>query len=238
MPLRKTRPFGQIPEWAKLGMVTLRNYDLRAEAMMARMDEPIPYIRLPHLIAEDEDITGELWPWLEYWIRHLGGLPRQPRMLIEGFIEALNVPTAHPEQFDPRFQCIAIWQRPNLDTYRARLPRSPDERLAGCFANLFVPTFAPQYAQCVERAKTAPISEWYFGYSHEDPTREGIWVSLAWIRPDMAALSAFPKPSGDRTGGETPQTVIQRLGITQTQWDAIPDAPQRPDYWTGTRWPT
>src|SRR5262249_41463121 len=124
-----------------------------------------PYIRLPHQIAEDEEISADLWAWLEYWIRHLGGLPRQPRMLVEGFIEALNVPAVHPEQFDPKFKCQHMWQRPDLEVFRSRTPRTPDEKLAGTFANVFVPTFAPQYAECVERAKTAPMSEWIYGYS-------------------------------------------------------------------------
>ena len=36
---------------------------------------------------------------------------------------------------------------------------------------------------------------------------------------------------------ETPATVMAKHNLTQEQWDAIPDAPKRPDYWQGVRWP-
>ena len=54
-------------------------------------------------------------------------------------------------------------------------PREP--RVTQHRANVFVPTYAPQYHEMVERAKTGAPQEWRL-----DPDRSGIWVALGWLR--------------------------------------------------------
>lgn len=111
MAPRKTREPGQIPEWAKTGPVTISNYDLRAEwTMLVASKRPdTPYLRLPHRCAEDE-VVADLNGWLEYWLCHLGGLPRLPQMFVEEHIGALNVPEDQPELFDPSFERDPRWR--------------------------------------------------------------------------------------------------------------------------------
>lgn len=40
---------------------------------------------------------------------------------------------------------------------------------------------------------------------------------------------------GVKPHGETPATVQAKLGLTQAEWDAIPDAPKETGYWQGLR---
>jgi hypothetical protein len=56
------------------------------------------------------------------------------------------------------------------------------------------------------------------------------------IRCEMAAAGMPFDRDRRHYHGETPATVMAKLGVTQAQWDAIPNAPQRADYWRGLRW--
>jgi len=55
------------------------------------------------------------------------------------------------------------------------------ERPDGHFANVFVPTFAPQYQAMVARAEIEPPHHAQYGHSLEDRNRMGIWVPYAWL---------------------------------------------------------
>jgi hypothetical protein len=56
--------------------------------------------------------------------------------------------------------------------------------------NVFVPTFAPQYAEMVERGGRP-------GVSFEDKTRAGVWVPLAWLEAMKAAPPKWKPYSGE-----------------------------------------
>lgn len=101
----------QIPEWAKQGVVDLKNYDLRV------------------LWHGQTRGWGDNWPmltlaspffglWHEYFGRHLGGFPWAFSALLSGRIKQMNVPESRPEHFDPSFSPTA--------GYRALLPRWSD----------------------------------------------------------------------------------------------------------------
>jgi len=131
--------------WAKTGAVTLENYDLRAEWIMSLASKggnsEHSYLRLPGKCAEDE-VVGDFWGWLEYWLHFLGGLPRQPRMFIEGYLGALNVPNEKPEDFDPPFQRSKVWHGPNMGElverqWRQRASLRPARQIQ--LNNLWVP---------------------------------------------------------------------------------------------------
>ncbi len=102
-------------------------------------------------------------------------------------------------------------------------PREP--RVTQHRANVFVPPYAPQYADMVERAKTGDPREWRF-----DENRPGIWVALGWVRPSMGGVDAVGQTI-------TPAMVKQQLGISDEEWDKIPDLPETADYWKGLRAP-
>lgn len=70
-------------------------------------------MRLPEKCASGE-VVADLNGWLEYWLRQLGGLPPLPKMLIEGYLSALNVPEVRPELFDPTFERNPKWRCPKI----------------------------------------------------------------------------------------------------------------------------
>lgn len=80
--------------------------------------------------------------------------------------------------------------------------------------NVFVPTFAPQYADMVRRGGRP-------GVSLEDKRRKGVWVRLSWLQGRSAEAKAQQEP--------TPAGVMAKFHITPEQWDAIPDLPPHPD---------
>jgi len=175
----KTRGYGEIPTWAMGGNVNLRNYDLRAEFYMkTRSDagrKDTPYLRLPHLRSDDE-VVGDFPGWMQYFMRHLGGYPRTVRMWLEGGLPALNVPEDKPEAFDPMFDRSPNFLMPMTVSiaemlWRERANRRPPPAQ---LHNVFVPTFAPQYAAMVEAGGVA-------GVSLEDENRRGVWVPIAWL---------------------------------------------------------
>jgi len=91
--------------------------------------------------------------------------------------------------------------------------------------NLFVPTFAPRYAEMVARGGKP-------GVSLEDANRDGVWVRRSWYeRPSSRAQRQRETPEQAKT------RVIEKYNLTQQQWDSLPNAPTKSDYWQGVRWP-
>lgn len=99
MPKRTERAYGAIPEWAKTGMITLRNYPYRAELhCFERSGER----KGTHPTVKLENPEGKLWR--QYFEVHLGGLPHCMVMLITERIIEMTVPEPVPMWFDPSFE--------------------------------------------------------------------------------------------------------------------------------------
>ena len=96
------RKFGEIPEWAKTGRVTLTNYDLRAEAYGVKVKQwgdNWPFL------SHDPDIraTANEDAWSNYFWDHLGGYPPSFQLFRNGTIRFFNCPEERPEVFDPSY---------------------------------------------------------------------------------------------------------------------------------------
>jgi hypothetical protein len=134
------------------------------------------------------EATADYPAWMEYFQRHLGGFSQQAQMFLDGIIPALSVPTQTPEEFDQHFLRKAFYIPPEqradreelsadrqqvmqriLREYRAAIGSHDGEPY-----NVFVPTFAPQYADMVARGGRP-------GFSLEDKSRAGVWVPHRWI---------------------------------------------------------
>jgi hypothetical protein len=57
------------------------------------------------------------------------------------------------------------------------------------------------------------------------------------IRAQMAAAGMPFEADRKHAHGETPETVKAKLQLSDADWDALPDAPRRGDFWHGVRWP-
>jgi hypothetical protein len=57
------------------------------------------------------------------------------------------------------------------------------------------------------------------------------------IRREMAARGMPFEADRKHAHGETPATVKAKLQLSDADWDALPDAPRKSDYWSGVRWP-
>ena len=106
----------------------------------------------------------------------------------------------------------------------SKLKYEPSPRVVRHMANVLVPRYSPQYAAMCEKAKTGSAREWKW-----DEDGRGIWVALGWLRGDMGGTQ-YIEPATI-----TPELVMQKLGITQEQWDKIPDLPEHSEYWRGHR---
>ena len=80
-----------------------------------------PYLRLPRNRFRGEE-TADLWLWLEFWLRHLGGVPATVGLFLEGVIGALNVPEERPEEIDPTFEPTILWEPTDWLRYRVEPP--------------------------------------------------------------------------------------------------------------------
>ena len=185
------RKIGEVPEWAKTGDWTIRNYDLRMEWLMSLAakegQKSFPYLRLPENLEPNEE-TADLQGWLEFWLRYLGGFPEQPRLFWTGHMKALNVLKEKPEQVEPSFKRLAIWQSPwpiKLEDQRSAPRFHGDNKF-----NVFVPTFAPQYDAMVEAGGRA-------GVSLEDKNRRGDWVPLGWLEDNQPVRKSRWQPLSD-----------------------------------------
>jgi hypothetical protein len=143
------------------------------------------YLRLPHRCDEDE-VIADFSGWIQYFVRHLGGYPRQVRMFIEGAMETLNVPAEKPEIFDPTFERSQDWILPRSSAmadlqWRERAKTRPPPAVDIC--NLFVPKNAPGYDNMLQLAKEDRLGETYAvnGRSNKPYFRitdSGIYVNL------------------------------------------------------------
>lgn len=99
--MEKHRKFGDIPEWAKNGPVTLKNYDLRVElhGKIKAWGDKWP------MLSNDENYpeTADRGAWDLYFRDHLGGFPPTYRLFRDGRIRYLNLPERTPELFDTSY---------------------------------------------------------------------------------------------------------------------------------------
>jgi hypothetical protein len=201
------RKFGEIPEWAKKGDITLENYDLRMEEYGVRAGWKDNWPMLSRI--ENIPSTADAGEWDLYFRDILGGFPPTYKLYRDGVIKALNLPERHPGAFDPRFYKLkdaslepseppidVTWQEvlllDNAEPleHRQKVTARIRKELLESFAsnrlepyNVFVPTFAPQYAAMVARGGRP-------GVSLEDKTRHGVWVPRSWLAEEA------PKPAG------------------------------------------
>ena len=96
------RKFGEIPDWAKKGPVTLRNYDLRCEwygAKIKQWGDNWPFL------SKDPDFssTADEAAWERYFLKWLHGFPPSYQLYRRGVIKYYNLPEARPELFEPAY---------------------------------------------------------------------------------------------------------------------------------------
>mgnify|MGYP001613941793 CR=1 FL=1 len=107
-------PYGKIPEWAKKGPISLKNYDYRVEQHNA--SHSVERGGEHPIISLD---SHEFPLWHEYFTSHLGGLPWAMRAVINKEIWSMTVPEKIPQWFDSSFI-------PN-PKYRVQLPKDPED---------------------------------------------------------------------------------------------------------------
>jgi hypothetical protein len=97
----KDRPFGMIPDWAKLGPIGVNNYSYRAEwhcylqKLAGKRDGGHPTIKLD---------SPNFKTWQEYFDHHIGGRPKAFQMLVDTSIREMTVPEELPQHFDSSFK--------------------------------------------------------------------------------------------------------------------------------------
>lgn len=96
--MQKERKFGEVPDWAKLGPIDLRNYPYRAE-QHCRLKSPGREGFHPTIKRG----TKECGLWERYFQKHLGGSPTAMRMLMDSSIQEMTVPEQLPQWFDASF---------------------------------------------------------------------------------------------------------------------------------------
>src|SRR5262245_40798461 len=225
------------------GPITRENYDRRVlwYGKMKKWGDNWPFL------SNDPEMpaTADHAAWDQYYREQLGGYPASYQLFRQGRMKYYNVPEAEPPTFDTSYVSLGQAAMQVVNRMRPTEPSDRDrivtaQRILHAFhnakatgegqkPNVFVPTFGPQYQAICAKAESQPVERWHYGVSLEDPTRTGIWVPLAWLRGDDA------RPQAQRH--ETAEAVMARHNSSQAQWDNIPDAPKRDDYWQGVRWP-
>ena len=117
--MKSKRPFGEIPDWAKKGPVTLRNFDLRVEwygAKIKQWGDNWPFLSN----IREYPTTADQAAWERYFLEVLGAYPPSYRLFKRGVIRAYNLPEATPELFDPSFD-----PRPKLTVIRNSMLEAP-----------------------------------------------------------------------------------------------------------------
>jgi hypothetical protein len=179
--IKQERKFGAMPDWAKSGPISAKNYHYRAEAFCAS--------KSAERKGEHPTITRrstEFLAWQEYFDRWLCGRPTVFQRLLdyvgEGDGPEMTVPEPLPQWFDPSFVPTKNWQpRPVIEELPSRfVPRNR--------ANVFVPFANMLYPLMLERSKTADPLDWRF-----DDERPGIWVGRNWLE-SLTAGTRAPKP--------------------------------------------
>lgn len=56
------------------------------------------------------------------------------------------------------------------------------------------------------------------------------------LHAEMAGRGFIYNNNGKVVDRETTDTVMSKYRLTREQFDAIPNAPNRADYWQGVRW--
>ena len=185
MTKKYDRKFGEIPEWATKGDITLENYDLRVEAhgMKVGWKDNWP------LLSRIENIPGtaNAGAWDLYFRDVLGGFPKTYQLYRDGIINALNLPEKHPGDFDRRFY---------------NLKGVPE---IGEATEVAVETWAEENLD-----KAEPLE-----YRQEVVKR---------IKNEMRG-HGFKFKGDKEVAVETAESVRVRLGLSQEEWDAIPNAP-------------
>lgn len=117
------REFGKIPDWAKYGPISLRNYSFRAEAHCAARA-----VDRGHVYPTIKRPSAEFSLWRQYFETHLGGYPPSFERLLmaePGQLE-MTVPEGEPQWFDPSFEPDHSWvERPYVQVGSRPLHRKP-----------------------------------------------------------------------------------------------------------------
>lgn len=99
------RKFGVLPEWAKLGGITRKNYDLRVEAFGKREGLGQPGKPWPFLSRDQNNpATADDGEWDMYFRDGLLGFPKSYQAYRDGLLRYFNVPTFAPQEFDSTWQ--------------------------------------------------------------------------------------------------------------------------------------
>ena len=109
--MRSNRQFGKIPDWAKKGPVTPRNYDLRAEwhgATIKQWGDSWPYVTTNP--DYKDGATADQFAWERYFLDVLREYPASYRLYKRGIIKSYNFPEARPELFDPGYEPRPVMQ--------------------------------------------------------------------------------------------------------------------------------
>jgi hypothetical protein len=169
--------------------------------------------------------TPEATAWGQFFAT-LDHLPWAYQALLDKRIKSMTVPTQWPSSFDPQFvECSISWpkrladERPRqtvpeiMNEMRERMTNPGDRRNV-----LNLPADAPAGADGRHPSGTilTNYSEAYRLYGRPVGRFEKAGDKYnKWGPPDRG-----PKPKHT----ETPESVRAKLGLTQEQWDALPDA--------------
>lgn len=173
----QTRKLGEMPLWARVGPIDLRNYNYRAEKHCADRSNDRggkhPTITL---------MSPELPFWRKYFEHWLGGHPWAFQRLLDAQIAEMTVPEQEPQWFDPSFDPQREYPQPRP---------------------------APIYQGEYERV------------------RKGFNDLLAHLRAGTVGKEAT----------FTPDAVKRKYGISDEEWNRLPDQPENLGYWQGLRKP-
>ena len=99
--MEKDRKFGDIPDWAKRGPISVSNFDFRSElhGFIKKWGDKWPYLSNNETVSS----TADHGAWDQYFRDHLGGFPKTYVMFRDGAIRYMNLPEARPEVFDPSY---------------------------------------------------------------------------------------------------------------------------------------
>ena len=101
------RKFGAMPDWAKTGSISARNYAFRAEACCAAKSA-LRDGQHPTIMRDSPEFAA----WQEYFDRWLHHRPVVFRMLLEASGREMTVPEQWPQWFDSSFTPTPGWSPP------------------------------------------------------------------------------------------------------------------------------
>lgn len=184
------------------GNVSRANFDQRSQwygTKIKKWGDSWPYLSN----KADVPATADAQAWADYFHQLGGGSPVYEAFKA-GIIKFMNMPEARPEVFDTAYKRVVRdvrLQLPNrseaktedrqkitqriLKEYHAALASHQDEPY-----NVFVPTFAPQYADMAARGGRR-------GFSLEDKTRAGVWVPHRWLSASFRKNDSWQQVGGE-----------------------------------------